>query len=134
MKLEYQRSKLKDHAMVLSQSEFDLAYFSGLNKSQELLAERNITRFFFPPVSVRSGNSDTLWFSVRERKFNNEVIHNPVSTYLVKKKVKDTALDFTVRTGGADRRFLALQPGSTMGGWGPASQCNSLSKNIFLCI
>ena len=39
---------------------------------------------------------------------------------LVKVKVKDTALDFTVRTGGADLRFLALQPGSAMGGWGQA--------------
>ena len=32
-------------------------------------------------------------------------------------------LDFTVRTGGADLRFLALQPGSAMGGWGPANLC-----------
>ena len=38
-------------------------------------------------------------------------------------KVKDTALDFTVHTGGADLRFLALQPGSAMGGWGPAILC-----------
>ena len=30
-------------------------------------------------------------------------------------KVKDTALDFTVRTGGADLRFLALHPGSARG-------------------
>ena len=37
------------------------------------------------------------------------------------KKVKDTALDFTVLTGGADLRFLALQPGSAMGGWGQPS-------------
>ena len=36
------------------------------------------------------------------------------------KKLKDTALDFTVPTGGADLRFLALQPGSAMRGWGPA--------------
>ena len=42
-----------------------------------------------------------------------------------KVKVKDTALDFTVRTGGADLRFLALQPGSAMGGWGPAILCFS---------
>ena len=40
-----------------------------------------------------------------------------------KKKVKDTALDFTVHTGGADLRFLTLQPGSAMGGWGPAILC-----------
>jgi len=32
-----------------------------------------------------------------------------------KKKVKHTALDFTVHTGGADLHFLALQPGSVMG-------------------
>ena len=44
--------------------------------------------------------------------YNVMVPHN-------KKKVKDTALDFTVRTGGADLRFLALQPGSAMGGWEP---------------
>ena len=36
---------------------------------------------------------------------------------------KDTALDLTVLTGGADLRFLALQPGSAMGGWGPAILC-----------
>ena len=41
----------------------------------------------------------------------------------LKKKVKDTVLDFTVRTGGADLRFLALQPGSVMGGWGPTILC-----------
>ena len=45
------------------------------------------------------------------------------NTNKVKKKVKDAALDFTVRTGGADLRFLALQPGSEMGGWGPAILC-----------
>ena len=33
------------------------------------------------------------------------------------------ALDFTVHTGSADLRFLALQPGSAMGGWGPAFLC-----------
>ena len=39
---------------------------------------------------------------------------------LLKKKVKvnHTALDFTVPTGRADLRLLALQPGSAMGGWG----------------
>jgi len=31
--------------------------------------------------------------------------------YMVEKGIKDTVLDFTVRTGGADLRFLALQPG-----------------------
>ena len=31
-----------------------------------------------------------------------------------RKKVKDTALDFAVPTGGADLRFLALQPGSAI--------------------
>ena len=31
-------------------------------------------------------------------------------------KVKNSALDFTVPTGGADLRFSALQPGSAMGG------------------
>ena len=31
-------------------------------------------------------------------------------------KKKDTVLDFTVPTSGADLRFLALQPGSAMGG------------------
>ena len=40
-----------------------------------------------------------------------------------KKEKKDTALDFKVRTGGADLRFLALQPGRAMGGWGPAILC-----------
>ena len=35
-----------------------------------------------------------------------------------KGKVKSTALGFTVPTGGADLRFLALQPGSAMGGLG----------------
>ena len=36
----------------------------------------------------------------------------PFCIYLTNLKKKDTALDFTVRTGGADLRFLALQPGS----------------------
>ena len=45
------------------------------------------------------------------------------STNKGKVKVKDTALDFTVPTGGADLRFLALQPGSAMGGWGPTILC-----------
>jgi len=31
------------------------------------------------------------------------------------KKVKSTKLDFIVHAGGADIRFLALQPGSAMG-------------------
>ena len=39
------------------------------------------------------------------------------------KKLKDTALDFKVPTGGADLRFLVLQPGSAIGGWGPAILC-----------
>ena len=34
---------------------------------------------------------------------------------LLQKKVKNTALDFTVPTGGADLCFLALQPVSAMG-------------------
>ena len=42
---------------------------------------------------------------------------------MVKVKVKDTALDFTVPTGGPDLRFLALQPGSAMGGWGLTILC-----------
>ena len=33
-----------------------------------------------------------------------------------KEKVKNTELDFTVPTGGADLCFLALQPGSVTGG------------------
>ena len=37
------------------------------------------------------------------------------------KKVNDTALDFTVPTGGADFRFLGLEPGSAMEG-GPGDQ------------
>ena len=35
--------------------------------------------------------------------------------------LKNTALEFTVSTGGADFRFLALQPGSAMGVWGQPS-------------
>ena len=44
-------------------------------------------------------------------------------TIFNKIKVKDTALDFTVPTGSADLHFSALQPGSTMGGWGPTILC-----------
>ena len=47
-------------------------------------------------------------------------------------KVKDTALDFTVRTSGADLRFLALQPGIAMGGWGPAILCFSHTLPVYL--
>ena len=46
-----------------------------------------------------------------------------IAQYAIQSKDKDTALDFTVCTGGADLRFLALQPGSAMGGWGPAILC-----------
>ena len=42
---------------------------------------------------------------------------------IFKKIVNNTALNFTVPTGGADLRFLALQPGSAMGGLGPAMLC-----------
>ena len=35
---------------------------------------------------------------------------------MVKKKVKDMALDFTVPNGDADFYCSALQPGSAMGG------------------
>ena len=35
--------------------------------------------------------------------------------YFTESKKKGTALDFTVPTGGADLRFLALQPGIAMG-------------------
>ena len=42
----------------------------------------------------------------------------------VDKKINNMALDFTVPTGGADLRSLALQPGSVMGGWG---MCNFVS-------
>ena len=38
----------------------------------------------------------------------------PYKTIEKGKKVKDTALDFRVRTGGADLPFFALQPGSAM--------------------
>ena len=54
----------------------------------------------------------------------NQNLHCPK-----KKKVKDLALDFTVRTGGADLRFLALQPGSAMGGRGPAILCFRPNKS-----
>ena len=47
--------------------------------------------------------------------------YNYPKCYYKKGKVKDTALDFTVPTGGADLRFLALQPGSAMGGGGQPS-------------
>ena len=43
------------------------------------------------------------------------------SRHIKKVKVKDTALDLTVLTGGADLRFLALQPGSAMGVGGQPS-------------
>ena len=41
-------------------------------------------------------------------------------------KIKNTALDLTVPTGDADLRFLALQPGSAMGGW----EKNSIENNV----
>ena len=47
------------------------------------------------------------------------------------KKVKDMTLDLTVPTGGADLRFLALQPGSAMGGRGPAILCFRFREGFF---
>ena len=42
---------------------------------------------------------------------------------MLKVKVKNTALDLTVHTGGANLCFLALQPGSAIGAWGPTTLC-----------
>ncbi|KAK2702810.1 hypothetical protein QYM36_018602 [Artemia franciscana] len=78
MKLEYQRSKLKDHAMVLSQSEFDFAYLSGLRTIRELFAERNITQFFFHQCLCDREIQIHYDFKSVERKFNNEVIDKPL--------------------------------------------------------
>ena len=62
------------------------------------------------------------FFSIPSGLFRCNKKINKIYSY-VKKKVKDTALDSTVPTGGADLRFLALQPGSAMGGRGPAILC-----------
>ena len=65
-----------------------------------------------------------LSFGIRLcRRAERELSLLDISHLKVKVNVKDTALDFTVPTGGADLRFLALQPGSAMGGVGGQPSC-----------
>ncbi|XP_065564715.1 uncharacterized protein LOC136030028 isoform X2 [Artemia franciscana] len=65
--------------MVLSQAEFDFAYSSGLNKIQELFAERNKTQSFFHQCLCDREIQIHYGFQSGERNFNNEVTHNPLN-------------------------------------------------------
>ena len=46
----------------------------------------------------------------------NHMVFGHGNIVLLKRKVKDGALDFKVQISNADLRFMVLQPGSAMGG------------------